>query len=346
MEGSIRLSAEVRKRLLRAYRAGDARIARRAHVMLLLADGWTWEGIRCALFCSNDLISRTLKQYHAAGVAGVLNASAENTQESIPTWLVKLARWISQSTPQDFGYFRTRWSCEILAEVLAWETGIRRSTESVRRALHRLGFVWRRPRPVVGPVDPDYDEKLRRIQRLLQSLPADEAAVFQDEVDVHLNPKIGSMWMRRGEQAEVETPGNNRKCHVAGSLVWGTGTLLVSQPEARRNADLFVAHLDDLRRRLRGFKKIHVICDNARFHDCRAVREYLADWGHRIELHYLPKYAPETNPIERVWWHLHETITRNHRCRSLEELVQQAFEWFRTNNNHYLDMRHTFAKAA
>lgn len=58
--------------------------------------------------------------------------------------------------------------------------------------------------------------------------------MFQDEVDVQLNPKIGSMWMRKGEQAIVETPGNNRECHGAGSLVWKTGTLLVSDPQPPR----------------------------------------------------------------------------------------------------------------
>jgi len=75
-----------------------------------------------------------------------------------------------------------------------------------------------------------------------------------------------------------------------------------------------------------------VICDNARFHDCRAVRQYLAKWAGRIELHYLPKYAPETNPIERVWWHLHETITRNHRCSSINELVAEVYAWAETHN--------------
>jgi transposase len=44
-------------------------------------------------------------------------------------------------------------------------------------------------------------------------------------------------------------------------------------------------------------------------------------------LHFLPRYAPETNPIERIWWRLHETITRNHRCRSLVELVKQVYDW-------------------
>ena len=40
--------------------------------------------------------------------------------------------------------------------------------------------------------------------------------MFQDEVDVNLNPKIGCMWMPRGEQAEVVTPGNNEKRYLAG----------------------------------------------------------------------------------------------------------------------------------
>ena len=194
--------------------------------------------------------------------------------------------------------------------------------------------------PVLKPTDPEYEPKLRRIQRLLKTLPENEVAVFQDEVDVHLNPKTDSMWMRKGQQAEVTTPGNNRKCHVSGSLVWKTRTLLVSQPEAKRNADLFMNHLDDLRRRLRCWKRIHVILDNARFHDCRKVWKYLARWSHRIQLHFLPKYAPEANPIERVWWHLHETITRNHRCEALTELVQQAFAWFRNHLPRYATLLH------
>ena len=56
-------------------------------------------------------------------------------------------------------------------------------------------------------------------------------------------------------------------------------------------------------------------------------RRYLAQWGHRIVLHFLPTYSPDTNPIERVWWHLHEEITRNHRCANIEELLDLVFDW-------------------
>ena len=346
MDGSIRLTAAERKMLLKAYRSGeDAQRSRRAHVILLLAEGASYDEVRQWLFASNDLISECVRRFRHGGVAELLAGRAASGT-IVPQWLVQIVRWLETKTPEDFGYFRTRWSCDILAEVLAWETGTRLSGETVRRGLKRMGFVWRRPRPVVGPTDPDYEQKLAEIRQLLTRLGRDETAVFQDEVDVNLNPKIGSCWMRRGKQAEVETPGNNRKCYLAGSLHWRTGRLLVSQPGARRNTELFLEHLDDLRQRLRSYRMIHVICDNARFHASRPVQEYLAQWSHRMQVHFLPKYAPETNPIERVWWHMHETLTRNHRSQTLEELVTNVYDYFSLNNNHYQEMRSILSAAA
>src|SRR5438552_3270238 len=83
--------------------------------------------------------------------------------------------------------------------------------------LRREGMVWRRPRPVPGKSDPRGAYKLRRLRELLQDLPDDEAAVFEDEVDLNLNPEIGCMWMPRGQQAAVVTPGTNVKRYMAGS---------------------------------------------------------------------------------------------------------------------------------
>ncbi|WP_437194468.1 transposase [Planctomicrobium sp. SH527] len=118
---------------------------------------------------------------------------------------------------------------------------------------------------------------------------------------------------------------------------------MVSRPCWRRKTDQLLAHLDELRFGLRGYRMTHVICDKAKFHGLHAVKEYLQAWGHRIKIHFLPKYTPQTNTIQRVWWHLHQTITRNHLCKSLKELIDQAYEWFEAY--HYLDMRHALAKA-
>ena len=82
------------------------------------------------------------------------------------------------------------------------------SRETVRRWLHRGGLVYRRPRPSVKPDEEERRVKLAELRQLLAELPDDETAVFQDEVDVNTNPKIGSMWMFKGQQAKVETPGD------------------------------------------------------------------------------------------------------------------------------------------
>ena len=171
-------------------------------------------------------------------------------------------------------------------------------------------------------------------EKLLVPAALDDPAVFQDEVDINTNPKIGSMWMVKGQQAEVKTPGNNEKRYLSGSLPWRTGQVFLTEgkPKQGRNTALFLAHLDDLRSRLPRYRKIHVICDQATCHTSEAVAIYLWEQRDRIALHLLPAYSPDGNPIERVWWHLHEEITRNHRCQTMKELLDLTFAWFRSKN--------------
>lgn len=330
MDGSIVLGSGRRKRLLELYRKEpDPQVRLRAHVVLLLADGYAWAVIARVLFCSTATIARWKTRFEAGGVEALLDERRGRRATRLVGWALLLVQWVTTLTPREFGYCRSRWSCATLALVLYDEGRVRASAETVRRTLRRANLVWRRPRPVLGPADAHRRWKLRKLRELLRDLPPDEAAVFQDEVDLNLNPDIGCMWMRRGEQAEVVTPGTNVKRYLSGSMSWRTGELVVTEG-TRRNAELFVRHLDDLRHRFRYCRVIHVICDNARFHTAagsRLVRQYLAEHGDRIVLHYLPAYSPRDNPIERVWWHLHEQVTRNHRCQSIEELVKLTMAW-------------------
>ena len=163
------------------------------------------------------------------------------------------------------------------------------SRETVRRRLHRGGLVYRRPRPTLGPTDEERQAKLDKLRAVLAGRPYDETAVFQDEVDINTNPKIGSMWMVKGHQAKVETPGNNEKRYLSGSIHWRTGQVFLTegQPKQGRDTALFLAHLDDLRHRLRRYRKIHVIGDNAKCYTSNELAIYL--WKHRdrIDLHFL-----------------------------------------------------------
>ena len=334
MDGSIRLSATDRKTLLQVYRRGtDPEQRLRAHILLLLGDRVAWALIGTVLFTSSATINRWRRRFLQDGVASI--AGQRTRRSSVREWWLALVlQWVTRECPTRFNFVRSRWTCETIVVLLREDYRIAVSRETVRRRLRAADLVWRRPRPVLGPEDPVYAVKLAKIRTLLRSLPADEVAVFQDEVDINTNPKIGSMWMQRGQQAEVVTPGNNEKRYLAGSLDWRSGRLTVTegQPRQGRDTDLFLAHVDDLRRRYRCYRVIHVICDNARPHHARRLREYLAEHAGRVVVHYLPAYAPQTNPIERVWWHLHEEVTRNHRCTTMAELMIRVRDWLATDS--------------
>lgn len=109
---------------------------------------------------------------------------------------------------------------------------------------------------------------MAELRKVLENLPNEETAVWQDEAEVHTNPKVGRMWMLKGDQATVETPGTNKKRHLSESIHWRTGQVFVTKtaPKQGRNGALFIKHLGELRRRLRRYRKPHVICDNRQKH--------------------------------------------------------------------------------
>jgi transposase len=336
---SIHLTPAERQALLNHYhRAADPGVHLRAHILLLLDAGFPWATISAVLFCSLSTISRWKRRFEEEGVGAVLGRARGRRPAGLRIWATLVVRWVLTLSPTAFRFTRSRWSCEAAAVVLREDFQVRVGRETVRLWLREAGLVWRRPRPTIRPKDPDRGRKLKALRALLKSLPADETAVFMDEVDVNLNPKVGCMWMERGQQAAVETPGNNQKRYLAGSIHWRTGRVILTEgkPREGRSAALFLRHLDDLRRAFRHYKVIHVLCDNAGTHTVegsKLVRAYLKEWGHRVRVHYLPKYSPDTNPIERVWWRLHEAVTRNHRCQSMQELLDLTFDWFESRTH-------------
>jgi putative transposase len=349
MTRSVNLDARQRQALLDRYRKDqDPEVRFRAHVLLLLDDGYTWATVTTLLFCSSRTIDRWVKRFLAQGVEGLSGHKPGRPFRFAAEWVATVVGWVTSRKPRDFGFLRSRWCCEAVALMMIREHDVEVSRETVRRWLHRGGLVYRRPRPTLGPTDQEREAKLDKLREVIAGLPADETAVFQDEVDINTNPKIGSMWMFKGRQAKVETPGNNEKRYLSGSIHWRTGQVFLTEgrPKQGRDTALFLAHLDDLRRRLRCYRKIHVICDNAKCHTSDAVAVYLWEHRDRIELHFLPSYSPDCNPIERVWWHLHDQITRNHRCQTMQELLDLTFAWLGSRNPFKVEGRSVYQAAA
>ena len=64
-----------------------------------------------------------------------------------------------------------------------------------------------------------------------------------------------------------------------------------------------------------------------------------ARWGERVVFHFLPPYCPDHNRIERTWKDLHDNVTRNHTCRTMDNLMTYVTSYLklrrRTGRHHY-----------
>src|SRR3954463_14878702 len=218
MSSMFRSLAE-RGAVLRYYRqAAEPEVRLRAHILLLLDAGHPWATISAVLFCSVSTISRWKRRFEKDGADAVFGRPRGRRKSGIHIWATLVVRWVLTLSPTNFRFARSRWSCETVAVVLREDYRVQVGRETVRLWLRDAGLVWRRPRPTIRPKDSDREAKLRALRTLLHHLPAGETAVFMDEVDVNLNPKVGCMWMRRGRQAAVETPGTNERRYLAGSI--------------------------------------------------------------------------------------------------------------------------------
>ena len=267
MPKTFSLTAKQRDELLDIYRKDtDPELRFRAHIILLLGEGYAWDTIEAMLFCSSRTVDRWLKRFRAEGVAGLTGRKRGRPFRLGLGWVALLVTWVTTKTPGDFGFLRSRWSCALLALLLREREGVDASRETVRRLLHRGHLVYRRPRPVLKPDEEQRQAKLAELRGLLEGPAGRRDGGLagrgrgphqpQDRPDVDAQGQAGGRSRRRAP---------TRSGTSSGSIHWRTGQVFVTEaaPKQGRDGALFIKHLDELRRRLRRYKKVHVICDNA-----------------------------------------------------------------------------------
>ena len=278
-----------------------------------------------ALGIHESTVYRLAGRFREQGEVGLLDRREDNGEVKLDERYLWELYGVVRGCPEDYGWKRPTWTREMLVRTLKERTGIAIHVGTMSRALKMIRARRGRPRPTVGCPwsKPRKNKRLRSIREMVASLPKGHVAVYEDEVDIHLNPKIGLDWMVRGQQKEVETPGQNEKRYLAGAMNATTGELVWVEG-MRKNSDLFIALLGKLGQVYAHAKVIHVILDNYRIHHSRITQMVVASAGGKIVLHFLPPYCPNENKIERLWQGLHANVTRNHRCASMDELMHSV----------------------
>src|SRR5262249_43301622 len=195
-----------RNTLLDCYRTDpDPQLRLRAHIVLLLAAGHTWATIAAVLFCSSRTIARWKRRFQDSRADGLLGRP-RGAAGRCARWAAVGGGGVTARPPGAFGFRRGRWCCPPAALLLWREYRVDVSRETVRRWLHRHDIVWRRPRPVLRRRDPQREEILAGLRRVLRGLPDDETAGVGGEGGLELNPAIGRLWMGRGGAAAGRAP--------------------------------------------------------------------------------------------------------------------------------------------
>jgi len=332
----------VKQRLLKHLRQSrDAGLRTRYLIVVNLWSGRSPRQTADVLHVHRDTVYRVARRFTAQGEVGLLDRREDNGDIKLDERYLATLYRVVRSSPLRHGWRRPTWTREMLVETLRRQTGVRVHVATMSRALHRIRARRGRPRPTVRCPWSAWAKATRfaGIRRLVASLPRDAVAVYEDEVDIHLNPKIGLDWMARGQQKEVVTPGQNEKRYLAGALDVRCGHLVWVEA-AKKNSDLFIALLVKLWHAYPQAKVIYVILDNYRIHSSQITQWALAQAGGRIRLVFLPPYCPKHNKIERVWEDLHAHVTRNHCCPDMAALMREVRYYLRRYNRNAQKRHH------
>jgi len=312
----------------------DAALRTRYLILLHSAEGWSRSRIAEALQCSVSLVSRVRRRWQEEGEAGLIDRREDNGEQLVSDAYIVTLRHILRYTPRAYGHRRPTWTQPLMIAVCGRITGIHISRTTMGRLLKSIKARRGRPKPL-APCPWSKRARKRRVNllhRLIDALPPDEVAVWEDEADIDLNPRIASDWTLPGVQRVVMTPGKNVKRYIAGAMdaqsdqvTWATGL--------RKDSGLFIALLERLQRKHADAKRIHVLLDNYTIHSSKRTQAWLRARGRRIRLHFLPPYCPDDNRIERcVWREMHANVTCNHPHQHINDLLHEVSVWLRRYN--------------
>jgi DDE superfamily endonuclease/winged helix-turn-helix protein len=212
------------------------------------------------------------------------------------------------------------WTRQAVQELIKQRVGIRLPIRTVGEYLKRWGFTPQKPVRKAYKQDPEevaewLEEKYPEIER--RATEEDAEIHWGDETGVRSTCQHSRGYARPGETPELIVPGSRFSVNMI-STVTNQGKVRWMIYPGKMNAALFIVFLTRL---IAGAKKkVFLIVDHLSVHEAAAVDEWLADKVDRIEVFYLPKYAPERNPDEYLNCDVKANINTDGLPKDREEL--------------------------
>jgi transposase len=229
-------------------------------------------------------------------------------------------RWVNGRDPRQHGFDFGLWTRKIVQELIEREFGARLGLTAVGMLLAKLGLTPQKPLQRAYQRDPEAIAKWQ--SEVYPGIAKDARArgaeiYFWDESGFRADAVHGLTWGVKGQTPEVRVPGQRQSVSAA-SAVTAKGAFWFVTYKGGLKAEQFVDFLKKLMKHRK--KPVDLILDNLPAHKGPIVRAYTDSLDGKLQLHYLPGYAPELNPDELVWSHMKRTGTAKKPLKAGEQL--------------------------
>ena len=204
----------------------------------------------------------------------------------------------TKKSPEEVGIASPLWTRRAVAELIRKEYGIDMPVRTVGEYLERWGYTAKVPRRHAKDQDP---EEVRHWLEV--TYPAIELRAAREDAEIHWCDETGAVadqqprrgYAREGRPARIEVPDPHIRMNLI-STISNEGSVHFMTYKETMTAALFITFLE--RMLSETTRKIFLIVDRLRAHEAKKVEAWAAEHRDRIELFFLPRYAPERNADE------------------------------------------------
>jgi transposase len=265
------------------------------------------------------------------GLGGPASGSSPGEQKALSaTEEDRLRGLIARGCPDQFGLSFALWTRQAVRALIARETGVWLTLPVVGRYLRAWGFTAQRPaRRATERRDEAVREWLESTYPAIARKAKTHGCEIQwaDETGLSSRANYGRSFAPRGQTPVIRRPAKRFSQSMISSLT-NQGKLRFMIYEGALNTTIFLNFLHRLVRE--ATRKLFVIVDNLPVHRAHRVTAWVQDNADRIELFYLPPYAPEHNPDEFLNNDLKQAMARRRTPRDKIALKSSLTSYMRS----------------
>jgi len=238
----------------------------------------------------------------------------------------QVRHWICGKDPRQWGFDFGLWTRRIVSALIEEKFDTKLGLTAVGRLLAELEITPQKPLRRAYERDPEAIEHWKAVEYPQLRKRAKQCGAdifFLDEAGIRSDAPLQRTWGAKGETPVVATSGQRQSVNAI-SAVNGRGAFWYDVYTGRFNAARFVEFLRDFLRTRR--RPVFLVVDRHPSHRAGAVQQYVQSLRGRLELHFLPGYAPDLNPDEFVWNHLRQRGTTKKPLRQNESLRTRVEE--------------------